>query len=81
MDLDEIWDSIPEEDQRELNVILPRWEDELECMDNLRIARIGNKAQEETYFYRQAGGCCGFMDTIKMCSSARQYRIGCNYGH
>lgn len=81
MDFDEIWATIPEEDQREINPILDDWSDDLEYMDNLRIARIGDKAQEAAYFDARDQGCCGSVDTIKMCSSARQYRIGCNYGH
>ncbi len=77
----EIWDTIPADDRAELNQIIEGWYDDLEHMDNLRVARIGDSAQEKEYWRMADSGCCGSMDIIHMCSSARQYRLGCNYGH
>lgn len=77
----EIWDSIPDDDRYEISAVIDAWKDDLDCMDNVRVARMGNEAHEAAYERARDCGCCGFMDIIKMCSSARQYRIGCNYGH
>lgn len=78
---EEIWNDIPKEDQVELNAIFDGWGLDLECMDNTRVARIGDPDHEEHYERARESGCCGSIDKIHMCSSARQYRIGCNYGH
>lgn len=79
--LADVWATIPEDDKKELEAIFEDWEDSFDCMDNTRVARIGDKEQEDFYYEVQRNGCCGYRDIIKMCSSARQYRVGCNYGH
>jgi hypothetical protein len=78
---DRIWESIPEDDRKELSLMFSDWEHDFEYMDNRRIALVGNKEQEDFYNLCKERGCCGQYDTLKMCSSARQYRVGCNYGH
>lgn len=81
MNQEEIWAEIPEEDRREIKAIIDDWADDFDHMDNVRVARIGNADHEAAYSQAEDWGCCGFKDIIKMCSSARQYRIGCNFGH
>lgn len=74
---------IPEADFDEVQEIIDRWSTELEydCMDNVRVALVGDKEQEERYDQAEAGGCCGSFDIVHTCKSGREYRIGCNYGH
>ena len=50
------------------------------CMDNFRIAEVGNKEQEVAYEKQRAAGCCGSIDAV-FDFDDKKYRIGFNYGH
>lgn len=52
------------------------------CVDNYRVARVGNTCQERRYRRNKKQGCCGFLDIIEMCPhDGLPYRLGFNYGH
>lgn len=51
-----------------------------ECADNFRYARIGDKFQEHIYQEIQDSGCCGFYDK-EIDVDGIKYKIGFNYGH
>jgi len=52
------------------------------CIDNYRVAEIGNILEEEEYKNLQKNGCCGFSDTlITHYASGRKFMLGFNYGH
>lgn len=54
----------------------------LECVDNIRVADSSRKKQVRRYKKQQQLGCCGSLDTAKYCSTnGKTYLIGCNYGH
>lgn len=50
------------------------------CVDNHRLAWVGDEASEAAYEAAQAQGCCGSADYL-VTIAGRQARIGCNYGH
>jgi hypothetical protein len=50
------------------------------CIDNTRLAVIGDKDQEAAYEAQERDGCCGFFDR-KVNIAGRLHWIGCNYGH
>lgn len=54
---------------------------DLDCVDNIRIAKIGNSSQKRRYRKQQKSGCCGFMDVIREAPDGQRYMVGCNYGH
>jgi hypothetical protein len=81
---EEVSFEIPDQDWKEIMDRTEMWSDPdegVECMDNFRVCRVGNPEQEAMYAQKRGEGCCGSVDIFHMCSSARQYRIGCNYGH
>lgn len=51
------------------------------CVDNTRVARIGNTAQMRRYRRALKYGCCGFADFEKTAPDGRRYRLGYNFGH
>lgn len=52
------------------------------CVDNYRVARVGNTCQERRYKRQVEKGCCGFFDTIEICRhDGKAYKLGFNYGH
>ncbi len=52
------------------------------CVDNYRVARVGNTCQERRYRRSVKRGCCGFQDIIDVCPhDGLSYRLGFNYGH
>lgn len=53
---------------------------DLQYVDNLRFAYVGNEIQE--YYYEEAvkRGCCGFVDIVVKVGK-NEFRMGCNYGH
>ncbi len=50
------------------------------CIDNRRVAEVGNVIEEHEYTEATVEGCCGFFDGVVLIGT-RLYRIGCNYGH
>ena len=55
---------------------------ELDCVDNERIALVGDMEQEAAYGETQAEGCCGFLDELYIDSeTGMTFMVGCNYGH
>lgn len=60
---------------------LPENQD-MECVDNHRIALVGVLSEEAAYDFVRDGGCCGSFDTVMGPSPmGRSYRYGFNYGH
>ena len=54
------------------------------CVNNYRIADIGDPAQLQAYVHKQSRGCCGQHDSVawvKFDGYERLCLIGCNYGH
>jgi hypothetical protein len=56
-------------------------ESSLDCVDNDRVARVGNTGQVRRYNRQRALGCCGFADWIETGPDGRRYMLGLNYGH
>lgn len=50
------------------------------CMDNFRIAEVGNAEQEAEYERLRSSGCCGSVDAT-FDFDDKKYMIGFNYGH
>jgi hypothetical protein len=52
------------------------------CVDNYRVAKVGNTCQERRYRRQKNRGCCGFYDIVDLCPiDGKSYRLGFNYGH
>jgi hypothetical protein len=52
------------------------------CVDNFRIAEVGNREEEEKYNKAYAKGCCGEIDKeVVHQPTTRIFKIGLNYGH
>lgn len=54
--------------------------DAYDCMDNYRVAREGNAAEEDAYDAARDRGCCGSCDEILDTEDGR-VKVGFNYGH
>lgn len=56
---------------------------DLYCVDNIRYARMSDRAAMRRYHKQKRDGCCGSMDLVKRCPFDwfRKYIIGFNYGH
>lgn len=52
-----------------------------DCVDNYRVARVGNTAQKRRYDSQVSGGCCGFADWVAEGPDGKKYWLGYNYGH
>lgn len=52
-----------------------------DCVDNYRVARIGNTSQMRRYRSQKAHGCCGFSDFAEEGPDGKRYMMGFNYGH
>jgi hypothetical protein len=51
------------------------------CVDNTRVARVGNTGQMRRYRSQQRGGCCGFTDFERVGPDGKRYLLGWNHGH
>lgn len=52
------------------------------CIDNFRLAEVGNAKQCKEYEKQMKDGCCGFYDeAIQSPITHKSYLYGCNYGH
>lgn len=71
--------------EAEIEVISKFWEGceqgDYEYADNFRIATVGNAEEEAAYEEVQAGGCCGYFDTVMETLDGKEFRWGFNYGH
>lgn len=54
--------------------------DGYECMDNFRVARVGNWQEEMAYEVQKNSGCCGVYDDEIEIDDVK-YRVGFNHGH
>lgn len=52
-----------------------------DCMDNTRVARVGNTSQVRRYRSQYGNGCCGFEDFRRVGPDGRAYMLGYNFGH
>lgn len=56
--------------------------EEYDCVDNYRIAIVGDAESEAAYEEAQRQGCCGFVDVkLGPSPSGRSYLYGFNHGH
>jgi len=55
-------------------------DDGYECMDNLRVARVGIFAEERAYENQKSEGCCGIYDEESEIEGQKDL-VGFNYGH
>jgi hypothetical protein len=53
----------------------------LSCVDNARVARVGNTAQMRRYRMQKKHGCCGFADWQALGPDGEVYVLGFNFGH
>lgn len=53
---------------------------DLDCVDNWRVARKDNPEEVRAYETARDDGCCGFYDTEVLVDGVI-FMIGCNYGH
>jgi len=53
---------------------------DLECVDNCRIARKNDSNEVNAYEEARSEGCCGFFD-MEILVDGEVFLIGCNYGH
>jgi hypothetical protein len=72
-------DSFPEDVKNELLRRIDEANDG--CIDNERIARVGDLEQEREYEDRKSNGCCGADDNEFIGADGHTYMIGFNYGH
>lgn len=50
------------------------------CVDNMRVAKVGNRQHFHHYTKQKKRGCCGSHDFLVTLSDG-QYHLGFNYGH
>ena len=50
-------------------------------VDNVRIARTGDRDAEIEYARRLGKGCCGFVDSYVRHPDGTTYAVGYNHGH
>lgn len=74
-------DVLPPEIVRWASETLDRAAKGLDCVDNYRVARMGNTGQVRRYKRQKDGGCCGFSDTVAVGPDGNKYMLGFNYGH
>jgi hypothetical protein len=55
--------------------------DAFDCMDNCRIATVGNAAEEAAFDEAERGGCCGCMSITLKTADGVEFLYGFNYGH
>jgi hypothetical protein len=55
-------------------------EQENDCKDNFRVARVGDRQRYHHYMKQKRRGCCGSVDTTTTLWGT-QYHVGYNYGH
>jgi hypothetical protein len=53
---------------------------DLECVDNVRFARVSSRKDMRRYRAQQQSGCCGSTDHVEEINGEK-YLIGCNFGH
>jgi hypothetical protein len=51
-----------------------------DCMDNFRVARVGDRQRLHHYMKQKNNGCCGSVDVIITIEGVN-YHVGFNYGH
>lgn len=52
------------------------------CIDNYRVAKVGDAESEAKYQEAYESGCCGSWDeTYTNAVTGNSYKIGFNYGH
>lgn len=57
-------------------------EQELDCVDNERIAMVDDLEQVVAYDAIRENGCCGSLDELYIDSeTGMTFMVGCNYGH
>jgi len=52
-----------------------------ECVDNIRVARVGDRDAEAQYAKQLEKGCCGYVDEYVKHPDGTAYMVGFNYGH
>ena len=80
-----VWKYGPVEGDWLVQQLATFWEkaaDQYDCVDNVRLARVGDTNDEEQYDESKREGCCGFEDvTFGPSPGGHTYNFGFNYGH
>lgn len=76
------WDEVlPDDIVAWANAVLFKASEGDDCVDNFRVARVGNTSQQRRYRQQKENGCCGSEDFIATGPDGNLYRLGYNYGH
>jgi len=76
------WDDVlPVEIRRWANTELAKAMDGLDCVDNARVALVGNTGQVRRYNRQRESGCCGSSDFQATGPDGNRYMLGFNFGH
>lgn len=76
------WDTVlPREIVAWAYGVLERETSGLDCVDNFRVARLGNTGQMRRYKAQVKAGCCGSTDFIETGPDGQRYLLGANFGH
>lgn len=76
------WDDVlPDDIVAWANAALFKASEGDDCVDNFRVARVGNTSQQRRYRKQKENGCCGSEDFIATGPDGNRYRLGFNYGH
>mgnify|MGYP000443873010 CR=1 FL=1 len=57
------------------------WAEQLDCVDNVRLACDLDDPSVRGYQYQEESGCCGSFDTYFVSPAGIRYSFGFNYGH
>ena len=60
-----------------------RGRNKFQCVDNIRIFRLGDREGEKQYQIKRGRGCCGFEDFVHYYDydTKEDYLFGFNHGH
>lgn len=76
------WASVlPDEIVKWANGVLGESSKGEDCVDNYRVARIGNTSQQRRYRRQKRAGCCGCKDFVRQGPDGVRYMLGYNFGH
>lgn len=75
------YDVLPSEVRKWADAELQRVMKDCDCVDNSRVARIGNTGQMRRFRKAKANGCCGCAEWEAVGPYGKRYLLGFNYGH
>lgn len=74
------WEKVYSHVLHEIALKLSQETKDKDCVDNVRVAKVGNRQHYHHYHRQKVRGCCGSHDVIVTLSDG-QYYLGFNYGH